>query len=328
MNDLRPESGFKLPPLPAAGSRPAPLAAPSAPPAPNPGLLKPLDQLLKPGAAGKALPQLELADSAQWNENKELSAFLAQQVKALGLGDASVMLVSLDKGEVAQVRPARAFYPASVIKLPVMAEAYHQAAAGKISLDQPVTVTAANTVDTWQPPGDTRPLLHAGSKATVRQLIELMITRSDNTATNTLIDLLGRDKITAYMRELGLPDIQVHRKLSVASDPIADGRNTMTGEQTARLLALIAQGHLVDRASSAAMLGTLGAQLDNDKIPAGLPKGAKVYHKTGETSQTTHDAAIIDWQGHRYVLSVFTNLTPGTAQPKITALTQKLWNKL
>ena len=326
MTQLRPVGApvpAELPPF-----QPANPAAPQADPLLPKSVLHPLDQLLAQNGAtgkpGKATSQLSLVETA-WKENKELSTFLKQEIARLGLGDANATVMDLDKREIAQVRGTQAFYPASVIKVPVMAEAFHQASAGKISLDQKVTVRGANVVDTWQPPGDHRPLLHGGSTVTVRQLLELMISRSDNTATNTLIDLLGRKQISGFMKELGLPGIQVHRKLSVDSDPAADGRNTMTGTESARLLALIAEGELVDKDASATMLTILGGQLDNDKIPAGLPPGAKVYHKTGETSHTTHDSAIIDYKGKRYVLNVFTNLPPGAAQPRITELTKRLW---
>ena len=153
-----------------------------------------------------------------------------------------------------------------------------------------------------------------------------MITRSDNTATNVLIEKLGRKNISKFMADIGLSGIQVHRKLSVEYDKNSTGSNKMTSLETAKLLAMIAKGELVDYKSCTEMMNILGKQMDNEKIPAGLPKNAKIYHKTGETSKTTHDAGIIKIGGKSYILSIFTNLSPGSAVKKITSLTSGIWS--
>ena len=74
------------------------------------------------------------------------------------------------------------------------------------------------------------------------------------------------------------------------------------------------------------MLAVLGAQMDNEKIPAGLPKGAKAFHKTGETSKTCHDASIIKYKDKTYIMTVFTNMSPGAATNKISKLSSKISN--
>lgn len=233
-----------------------------------------------------------------------------------GLEDAGVVLIDLASGKTASLNGRRTFSPASVIKVAVLAEVFHQAQLGKIRLDQPVTVRPENMTDTWLPRADRRPALRPGRRATVRELVELMITRSDNVATNTLVDVVGRQNLNAFLRILGLGTTQFHHKLSGGAVPVRDsgydgGRNQTTAGDMARLLALIARGQLVSPAASQEMLAILGEQMDNDKIPARLPRGTRVYHKTGETSRVTHDVAVIESGGRRYVLAVLTNRAPG-----------------
>lgn len=89
-------------------------------------------------------------------------------------------------------------YPASVYKIFIGAEVLHRVEIGDFSLDQIVEIKSPNDVDkdTKIFPGDTRNLLNAGDQITVDYLLDLMLTRSDNTASNVLIDLVGRENIT------------------------------------------------------------------------------------------------------------------------------------
>lgn len=89
-------------------------------------------------------------------------------------------------------------YPASVYKIFIGAEVLHRIEIGDFSLEQIVEIKSPNDVDkdTKLFPGDTRNLLNAGDKITVDYLLDLMLTRSDNTASNVLIDLVGRENIT------------------------------------------------------------------------------------------------------------------------------------
>lgn len=89
-------------------------------------------------------------------------------------------------------------YPASMYKIFIGAEVLRRIEMEDFSLDQKVIVKAPNDVDKDARifPGDTRKLLQAGDEVTIDQLINLMLTRSDNTASNCLIDLVGRESIT------------------------------------------------------------------------------------------------------------------------------------
>jgi beta-lactamase class A len=206
--------------------------------------------------------------------------------------------------------------PASVIKLSVLVTVYKVAATDPGLLDRSVAIAAANMTDTWLPPGDTRPLLHAGDTRTVRELCDLMITRSDNVATNQLVDVVDRNVINATMIALGFDGIVFRHKLggaTIIADPQATGFNSMRAGSTAKLLAGIARRTLVSAAASDAMEKHLLGQLDTGFIKAGLPSEVALAWKSGATSTVSAAAGIARGPGRAYVLVAFTPYTEAAA---------------
>lgn len=216
-------------------------------------------------------------------------------------------VVDLDGDRAAEWRADEAIYPASVIKVPIMAEAYRQIDARVIGLDDVVIVTESNQTTTW---GESP--FSPGAKATVHDLVERMITHSDNVATNQLFDVLHRERVTEYMHELGLPTFLLGRKLSGSEPLIVDpeivGRNRLPPREIGTLLALIAR----DRIPAAAMQrDILRRCVHNDKLAPALRDGDVFMHKTGETSDLSHDAGILmTAEGRSYVVVLYTTPAP------------------
>src|SRR5207249_4578065 len=150
--------------------------------------------------------------------------------------------------------------------------------------------------------------LRLGGKASVRELLELMITRSSNLATNLLIERVGAERAQGTARSLGAWSIQVLRGVEDGKAYRAGLNNTTTARDLGMLLAAIANGTAASAASCREMLAILGRQQFNEGIPAGLPPGTQVYHKTGWIGQVVyHDAALVEPAGRgRYVLVVLT----------------------
>jgi beta-lactamase class A len=216
-------------------------------------------------------------------------------------------VVDLDRMRFGSYRADVNIYPASVIKIAVMAEAYHRFAEGSLSPDQSVVISGANQTTT----AESTPFA-PGYRATVQELVELMISRSDNIATNQLLDVLRRDNITAYMRELGLSTFLMARKLSGSEPLIVDheavGRNRLPPEEVGRLLTLIARDQIP---GSAAQRDILGRCVHNDKLVPGLAPGDRFMHKTGETDEQSHDAGILATaQGRKYAIVLYTTPEP------------------
>jgi beta-lactamase class A len=205
------------------------------------------------------------------------------------------------------VREGANIYPASVIKVPIMAEAFHRYAAGGLRPDDRVIVTRSNQTTTSGP----APFV-PGYATTVKELVDLMITHSDNVATNQLIDVLRRERVTDYMHGLGLKTFLLGRKLS-GSEPLIDdpekvGRNCLPAAEIARLLVLIAGDAITGAAEQREILGRC---VDNDKLVPGLSPGDVFMHKTGETSNVSHDAGIlVTGAGKRYVIVLYCEVKP------------------
>src|SRR5205085_3110223 len=168
-------------------------------------------------------------------------------------------------------------------------ELFRQIDAHQLSLDQRVLLKnefksivdgSAYTLD----PGsdsDSSAYTLVGTRVTVRELIDRMITRSSNLATNALIELVDARRANATAHELGATNIRVLRGVEDNKAFRAGMNNTTTARDLAVLLEAIETGRAASRASCDAMREVLLHQEFNDEIPAGLPRGIPVAHKTG-----------------------------------------------
>src|SRR5438477_7902885 len=221
------------------------------------------------------------------------------------------------------------FHAASTMKVPVMIELFRRANTGSFRMDQGLLVVNqfASLVDgspyALDVGSDSDSTLYhrIGERVRVDSLLRLMITRSSNFATNTLIALVGADAVTKTMRELGAKRIQVLRGVEDGKAFQAGLNNTTTARDLAIILRAIAEGKAASLAATREMLGILLAQEFNEKIPAGLPPGVRVAHKTGEITAVSHDAAIVYPPGRKpYVLVVLTRgITDGAKASKLIA---------
>src|SRR6202171_3590700 len=193
------------------------------------------------------------------------------------------------------------FHAASTMKVPVMIELFHQVKQAKLKLDDSLTVKnefhslVDASVYTLDPADDSEADLYkaAGQTRTLRQLCELMITVSSNLATNLLIEKLGIDNIRATVHTLHADGMSVLRGVE-DNKAFAKGlNNTTTARGLQQLLDAVARGEAVDKESSRQMMEILERQKFNEGIPAGLPPGTRVAHKTGEITKIHHDAAIV-----------------------------------
>ncbi len=219
----------------------------------------------------------------------------------------SAFVLDLETSAGAQWRSGENIYPASVIKVPIMVEAFHQFEQGDLRPAQRFEISESNQT----PTAEETPFI-PGYKASVQEMIELMIARSDNIATNQLMDVLRRERVTAYMHELGLATFMLGRKLSGSEPLIADpeiaGRNRLPACEIGSLLQLIAND---DVPGAARQREILSRCVHNDKLVPGLQAGDLFLHKTGETSDTSHDAGILyTGQRTRRVIVLYTTPAP------------------
>lgn len=193
------------------------------------------------------------------------------------------------------------FHAASTMKIPVMIELFNQVRLGKVKLDDPLALKnefhsiVDRSVYTLSTADDSEVELYKaeGQTRTLRELCELMITVSSNFATNLLIEKLGVENIRATVHELGSDGMSVLRGVEDNKAYEKGLSNTTTARGLAMLLQAIADGKAVDAESSRQMVAILERQKFNEGIPAGLPPGIPVAHKTGEITKIHHDAAIV-----------------------------------
>ena len=240
-----------------------------------------------------------------------------------------VAYVDLASGDTLFLNADTSFHAASTMKVSVMIELFRRANTGSFRMDQGLLMVNqfASIVDgtpySLDVGSDSDSTLYhrIGQRVRVDTLLRLMITRSSNFATNTLITLVGADAVTRSMRSLGAQRIQVLRGVEDGKAFEKGMNNTTTARDLAIILRAIEEGRAGSPTATHEMLAILLAQEFNEKIPAGLPPGTRVAHKTGEITAVSHDAAIIYPTGRKpYVLVVLTRgIADGTKSSKLIA---------
>lgn len=222
-------------------------------------------------------------------------------------------------------------YPASVYKMYVAMEILKQVSNNEYSLFRQYIVKSPNDVDRSREIGfDPRPLLKDGDTVTINYLLDLMITRSDNSAANCLIDVAGRRNINKTMHDNGWYCSEVTRKFLKRKfeDP---GYDTVKSTETNALHAAdfmykIYKNDLINPWLSMQLKALLGRQLDTTKLSPGLPNGTMFYHKTGWWSYYTNDVGIVDDGKIKYVIALFTPVTEMTIRPKLKEVSKKVYD--
>jgi beta-lactamase class A len=220
---------------------------------------------------------------------------------------------------------------------PVMIELFRRVDAGAFRLDERVPlanrfVSIADGSSYALNPGDDSDSLAyrlVGTNVPVRDLIEHMITRSSNLATNALIELVGAKNADATAHQLGAANIKVLRGVEDTPAFRAGMNNTTTARDLAVLLEAIETGRAASRAGCDAMRHILERQEFNDEIPAGLPPGTKVAHKTGWITGVLHDAAVVYPPNRKpFVLVVLTRdiADEKVARALIVDVSRLVWN--
>ncbi|HEX7242119.1 MAG TPA: serine hydrolase, partial [Longimicrobiaceae bacterium] len=213
--------------------------------------------------------------------------------------EVSVALMDLETGDSLLVDARTPMHAASTMKVPVMLELFRRADAGALSLDAPVPVRNAfrsiadGSAYALSAADDSDAEIYGrlGGRMTVRELVERMITRSSNLATNLLIELADPARIAATLAELGAPETRVLRGVEDGPAFRAGMNNTTTAYGLMRVMAGIASGRAASPRATEEMLAVLGRQEFREMIPSGLPAGVRVANKTGWITGINHDAA-------------------------------------
>ena len=245
-----------------------------------------------------------------------LAASISARIAAAPATAVGVYFRDLTTKDSVLVNARLRFHAASTMKVPVMIQLFQDRDAHRLSLDDsiPVTNTFHSIMDTstyqLDKADDSDSTLYArvGGNASIRDLVELMETVSSNLATNILIARVGASRANATAHQLGADSILVLRGVEDGKAYRAGRNNTTTARDLGVLMTAIAENRAASPPACREMLEILGRQHFKEGIPAGLPTGTRVYHKTGWVGKVVyHDAAIVERaDGRRYVLVVTT----------------------
>jgi beta-lactamase class A len=227
---------------------------------------------------------------------------LEPQIKALmsrySFLTTGMFFLDLDTGNYLDIGGDRAFPAASTIKLPILIAFFQDLDAGKVTLNETLTmrgdlVTNGSGVMQYE---------RVGKKYSALETITKMVTISDNTATNMIIDRLGgAAKLNQRFRSWGLQDTVIRRLLADLR-----GTNTTSSQDMARVLALVVNNKVLSPNSREQALDILRHTSIHTLLPAGLGKGAVIANKTGDIGFLIGDAGFVTMpSGKRYLAAIF-----------------------
>ena len=204
-------------------------------------------------------------------------------------GHTGFYYLNLVNGDEYGVREDEVFGAASVIKLPLYMHIMAESAAGRMSLDDKLTITEADKV----PICGALTLFTGDVDADVRTLCKLMISISDNTATNRLIDYSTIPGAQAGFRSMGLEKTQLTRKLFDRTASRAGLRNTICPKEIGHLLAMLYRNEFVSEAVCKEIIDTLLLQQVDHKLNGKICGEVPIAHKTGEDDELSNDVGIV-----------------------------------
>jgi beta-lactamase class A len=265
-------------------------------------------------ASAVPAPAVPAPAAAQMNAlEADLRAII--QRHAADTAEIAVALLDLQRGDSLLIDAHKVMHAASTMKVPVMVQLFRMQDAGELRVTDPITVrnqfrsiadgsTYSLSVsddsegDLYRAIGQQRPML---------DLIEPMITRSSNLATNILIETADPARIARTLEEFGAGGMRVLRGVEDTPAFERGMNNTTTAYAFARVLEAIARGRAASPESTREMLAILERQRFREQIPAGLPQGVRAGNKTGSITRINHDGAIVMPEGRQpYVLVVLT----------------------
>jgi beta-lactamase class A len=215
------------------------------------------------------------------------------------------------------------FHAASTMKLAVLLGVFREIDRGDLTLDSPVHVRNRFISIVNQQPfmlaidrdGDPNVYSNLGKTMTIHELAYQMITTSSNLATNLLVEVIGVGTIQRALDELEIHGVKILRGVEDQAAFDAGLNNEVTANGLLALLRIIAEERAYSQNASHEMLNILLDQQFNSGIPKGLPKAARVAHKTGNISTVHHDAGIVYLENRKpYVLVILTKFDAATGR--------------
>ena len=234
------------------------------------------------------------------------------------------MAIDLTSGESIGINEEITFTQASAIKIPILMEVYKQAHEKKFALTDLRPLLPSNTV--------------AGSgilnvmvdpvNLSIRNLCVLMIGLSDNSATNTLIELVGMKNVTNTMNSLGFSNTRLQRRMIDQSASLRNEENISTPAEAVGIMKLLFDGKFIDKSTSDQILSILQKNpIENSKLAVSLPENVKLAFKPGGMGGVSTEWAIVYLSNRPYALAIMENYkTLITPLDIISSLSRRIYD--
>lgn len=266
-----------------------------------------------------AFAQFLARDILKQKAENDLKEIIASSPSLTGL-----MAIDLTSGETIGINFDGVFTQASAIKIPILMEVYKQAHEKKFALTdikplQPInTVAGSGILNVMTDPVN----------LSIRNYCMLMIGLSDNSATNTLIELVGMKNVTNTMLSLGFSNTRLQRKMIDQPASLRNEENISTPAEAAKLLKLLFDGKFIDAATSNEIVSILQKNpIENSKIAVGVPVNVKIAFKTGGMGGVSTEWAIVYLKNRPYAIAVMENYkTSATPSTLISSISKRVFD--
>ncbi len=256
-------------------------------------------------------PVVATMDGVPEDQRERVEAVLGKVEDRVGgySGVAGVYVRDLDAGLGYGVRADEEFFSASIIKVPVMVAVYRKVEQGELSFSQKVEIQEED----WAAGAGWLQWREAGTEQVLGDLLILMMTQSDNVATNALVRLVGgKEHVNEVARSLGAENTLLYQKVSSerGAVPAIDNRTTP------RDMAVMMQKIADDEAANAQSCGYMRDLMRTNELDwwldAGLPDGVDAANKAGWLYESYGDVGIVEHDGHRYTVAILSKHGTGT----------------
>jgi len=250
--------------------------------------------------------QSSARDILKQKTEKDLQTIIATSPSLTGL-----MAVDLSSGESIGINENIIFAQASAIKIPILMEVYKQAHEKKFALSDIRPLLPSNTV---AGSGILNVMVDPVNQS-IRHLCFLMIGLSDNSATNTLIELVGLKNVTNTMQSLGFSNTKLQRKMIDQPASLRNEENISTPSEAVRIMKLLHEGKFIDKSTSEEILSILmNNPIANSKIFVGIPANIKIAFKPGGMGGVSTEWAIVYLSNRPYSIGRMETYKTSTTQ--------------
>ena len=244
--------------------------------------------------SGNEITPVRSGKLLSWLQQRIESLRSSSEYASLGTG---MYFLDLDTGNYFETNGDKVYPTASIIKLPILIALFQDVDAGKIDLNEMLTMTRDVMVGGS---GDMQDMPR-GSQFSVLETATKMIVISDNTATNMIIKRMGGiEVLNQRFRSWGLQNTSMQNFL-----PDLKGTNVSTPKELVQLLAMLDKQQLLSTQSQAQVINIMQRVRNRTLLPVGLGRGATIAHKTGDIGFILGDTGIIQMpNGKRYLAAI------------------------